>query len=372
MFDIFEWAESSLGKVRRRRASIEADCPFCGKAGHLYIHAEKGYFRCYAKNCGESGRDLSKLIAETSGISLSEAKKSLFRQAVNFQTPRKERLSPSYGPAAASVRLRNGGASSVAENPDGANQGPSGPSIPVPRSTVPVWDGDRWRMPKYLLARGVTRRIAARYNLGYCTDRLCSDAPTPCNFLAGEKTCLDFGRCRYADRIILPIECPAGQAFTARTVIPEERLRYLNPPFPKGRLLYGWKQAVKPEIEIVLVEGPFDAIRLASHGIASVAVMGLFLSPDQRDLLASVRFTAITIMLDYGVVEDAYKMARSLSGLDSLIFIASLPAGCDPGETDKETAWRALRQATEYKASREKASGRLNFRPRLLEHRMGI
>lgn len=371
-FDIGKWAEGNLKGAQRRGASYEADCPFCGKRGHLYLHAERGYWTCFAGGCGRSGRNIARLMAEVEGIPVVEAYKKMLRgkydlpigpisperTAALAERVRRLRL-PSPGPGAAT--LAGGGCEGNQEAPDVA--------IALPKTMVPVWDGHTWRMPKYLIERGLTRRLAVRYGLGFCGEGLCDDAPNACQFPDRLK-CVDYGRCRYAHRIILPIECPGGRSFTARSVDPSAERKYLNPPAPKGKLLFGWNQAVKPGGELVIVEGPFDVLRLASHGIGAVAVMGITLARYQRRLLISIKPSTITVMLDGGVEARTIKIANDMLGIAHQVFIASLPDGIDPGEADKTTAWNAIRNARRYTASRADMASSLLRRLTLIKNRM--
>ena len=337
--DPAQWIEANLAGVRKRGISYEAECPSCGKPGHLYVHGERGYFTCFAKGCGFRGRDLARLIAQVEGISEAEARERMFRDAVRFSAPRPastksareklDELRAKVGTPTDSVTV----------------------DVPTPASMIPIWDSRRWRMPRYLLDRGISRRTARRFGLGFCEDWLCPEAPSACRFPEKSKTCIELRRCRYAGRVILPIVCPAGRSFTARSFFASDDLRYLNPPAPKGRLLFGW-QSVVPEGELVVVEGPFDALRLAVFGLPAVAVMGLTLSPQQRSLLFQVKASSITVMLDSGIEAEAQAMASSLLAVTEKVYVARLPEGLDPGESDHEQVWTALKIAEEFRADR--------------------
>jgi len=329
--DPSSWVEENLDGARRRGGSYEATCPFCGKAGHLYVNGEEGYFTCF--KCGESGRDLVKLIAEVEGITAREARRRMFRDAVKFK--RRPESAAEVGGRLAALRGRE---------PEGSVD------IPPPATLNLVWDGARWRMPRYLSDRGVSRRLARRLGLGWCGAGLCAEAPSACEFPEGTRDCVEQDRCRYAHRIVLPFSCPNGRSFTTRSTAPDVEPKYLNPPGPKGRLLYGWP-LVEPGADVVLVEGPFDTIRLASHGLASLAVMGLSLSGAQRSLLAQLRPSSVTLMLDAGVETEAQGMAAALVGVAGEVLVARLPDGVDPGESTREQAWSAFRGAERYRAS---------------------
>lgn len=327
------WIEANLDGVRRRGVSYEADCPFCGKSGHLYVHGEDGHFTCF--KCGAGGRDMVRLVAEVEGVTVAEARRRMFRDTVEFKRSRPAEVAQVGG------RLR----ALLGREPE-----PPIDTAP-PASMVPVWDGARWRMPTYLSERGLTRRLARRYGLGFCGPSLCATAPSSCRFPEDTRDCVEQGRCRYANRIVLPYSCPNGRSFTTRAADGETEPKYLNPPAPKGRLLYGW-QAAHEGGELVLVEGPFDALRLASHGIASVAVMGLSLGGPQLNLLSQLRLASVTLMLDAGVETEAIGMASDLVGSVREVYVARLPDGADPGDSTREQAWAAFREAERFKAGR--------------------
>lgn len=64
----------------------------------------------------------------------------------------------------------------------------------------------------------------------------------------------------------------------------QPKYRY-EPDFPKGQTLFGyWRLAPKVD-QVVLVEGPLDAIWLWAAGLPALAVLGSRLSPEQVVLL---------------------------------------------------------------------------------------
>jgi DNA primase len=326
------WAEDNLPGAVRRGASYKADCPICGKKGHLYVHAEEGFWTCFAGECGESGSSLVKLISAVEGITISEANQRLFREHVRFERRVAE-------PSTQNQRLRLLKTKTIMHDLV---------DVPPPPGMIPIWDGKAWRMPKYLLERGISRRQARKFGLGFCREQLCDQAPVGCEFPEGTPSCVERGRCRYGNRIIFPYECPNGRSFTARTIGDVEP-KYLNPPDKRSRLLYGW-QLVALNSDIVIVEGPTDVIRLDKHGLRAVAPFGLRLSAAQRNLLQQASVATITVMQDAGVETNALKIASEVSGLAEDVFVAKLPQGIDPGDSTREIAWKAYREADKYTA----------------------
>lgn len=333
--DVAKWVEGHLSGLRKRGASYEADCPACGKSGHLYVHGKRGYFRCFAGGCGFAGRSVYRLVATVEGITLAEAMERMFRDEVFGRRP--------TGTALAETIARLAGSD---EEDTGLVD------VPPPASMVPVWDGRIWRMPRYLLERGMSRRLAARYGIGHCDGSLCADAPRSCTFPEGGRNCVDRRLCRYAGRVVLPYACPNGRSFTSRSTDPDDELRYLNPVSPRGRLLYGW-QCVAPEADLVLVEGPFDALRLASFGVRAVAVMGLSLSGEQLALLADLRLATATVLLDAGVEVESSAIATRLLPYVGRVYVATPEGRKDPGEMSAEEARECLKKAEQFRADRK-------------------
>jgi len=319
-FDYLEYVQESLDGVREGAGdNVSAACPFCGKANHFSINIENGHWRCF--KCDERGLDFAWLIAEVEGLSLERARAFIMRRTVTFR--RRE-----VAPESLSDRLRR-----LRGAPE-STQVPEDVLTPLPTEFVPVHGPDgRWSMPEYLLERGMTRNAARHWGLGYCT------------------------RGRYADRIVMPIVCPAGSSFTARAALDGMRgARYLNPEEAKhGRLVYGWAGCDGSEW-VVLVEGPFDTIRLWQYGTPALALLGKELHRDQLRLLCQLpAVTRIVVMLDPEARGMAEKVASRLSTRFEDIWIAQLPGGADPGDSSGKQVRAALSRAERYTGDRAQA-----------------
>lgn len=319
-FDYREYVQDNLDGVRKSTGSnLSATCPWCDKPGHFSVNIETGRWRCF--KCDVRGHDFARLIAEVEGISVGHAHAHMMRRTINFRKPREEQ------PEGLLSRLRR--LRGAPESP----QEPEGTLYPSPLEFVPVYGPDgRWSMPEYLLQRGVTRKAARHWGLGYCT------------------------RGRYADRIVMPISCPNGQSFTARAAVEMRGPRYLNPKEAKhSRLVYGWDCAIGHPV-IVLVEGPFDAIRLWQYGIPALGLLGKELSRQQARLLCRLPITTrIVVMLDPEARDKAFKAASMLSFKYRDLWISQLPADVDPGEASKMQALTALNGAERYTGDRARA-----------------
>jgi len=290
-----DWLEGA-GARRSSGSEYIMKCPWCMKRQHLYINSEPGVdsdgndlpagrFICFS--CDEKSLSILKLVVEVDGIEWHEARKLLWAWRVGHIEFK--RINPSATKA------------TVAETKperDGT----------LPPEFEPLWDGTKWLWPKYLTRRGLDRDLACRMGLGVCR--------------SGE----------YVDRVIMPIVCPNGSSFTARSIKPDAYLRYKAGP-NAGRLLYGW-QGLDGTKDGLIVEGPFDCLAAYQAGIPSVALMGLRLRDEQLDMLASSK-TKWTVMLDGSAdaLTSAARIARKLPGTR----VAYCPAGRkDPGESTAE------------------------------------
>ena len=148
----------------------------------------------------------------------------------------------------------------------------------------------------------------------------------------------------FAERLVIPIRDERGQvlAFTARTVRPDEKRKYINSPetaaYVKGRVIFGLDLA-KDEIarrgHAVLMEGQFDVITAHQFGITNaVASSGTALTDDQVRLLK--RFTdELLLVFDADVAgrAAAFKAVELAAGHQMRTRVATIPAPAkDPDE----------------------------------------
>jgi len=318
-FDYREYVEDNIDGARKSAGDeVISTCPWCDKPGHLSVNVSTGLWVCF--RCGERG-SFAKLIAEVEGITVGQAHALMMRQTVSFHKPREA------APEGLSERLKS--LCGVPESP----QTPEGMLTPLPPDFVPVWTLESgYSMPEYLLQRGVTRKAARHWGLGYCT------------------------RGRYADRIVMPFACPNGSSFTARAAVEMRGPRYLNPENAQHRhMIYGWKCAVVHPA-LALVEGPFDVIKMWQHGISAMGLLGKALHREQLRLLCRLpAATRIVLMLDPEARPGAFEAAAKLSGRFGSVWIAQLPAGVDPGKASKAQARAAWGGAERYTGDRAQA-----------------
>ncbi len=162
---------------------------------------------------------------------------------------------------------------------------------------------------------------------------------------------------RFRQRLLFPIHDLRGRvvAFGGRLLGPGEP-KYLNSPestiFHKGEQLYHIhvaKLAIRKAECAVLVEGYFDALRLAIAGIDHVvATLGTALTGGQAKLLR--RYTSDVILCydsDAPGLRATFKAADALLAEGARVRVASLPAGQDPDDVVRQGGAAALERLFE-------------------------
>jgi DNA primase len=308
-FDVEEWCKDNLDNVKLTSTDqIVADCPWCNKSDHLYINRINGHYICFS--CNEAGRHLIGIISQVEGISRSEARKFIMRNRVEFR--RKE--TPKTLLDRISDRKQN--------NEDKVK-------ATLPEEYIPVYKDGKWSFPVYLRERKIKRTTAREWKIGWAR------------------------KGRYGGRIIIPIVCPNGVSFTSRDVTNEQEPKYLNPSGVNHRkLLLGWdKHPLKGDV--VLVEGPMDAIKMWQHGFPSLALLGKVLHVEQLLLLATKPpDSSIIVMLDPEENTAPIQVAQQLISFFDEVYIAKLPKKVDPGASKRKQAGEAIDKATLYKGDR--------------------
>jgi hypothetical protein len=186
----------------------------------------------------------------------------------------------------------------------------------------------------YLLGRGYSEkqmdRMSVRYGVRYCTK--------------GD----------FRGRIIFPIHYEKKLVnWTGRTIYPNETLRYKTLTVDKdhatvcavgniNKYLLWYDDLMEDDNHtIVVVEGPFDALRIRmlgrAVGITSTCFFTSSLSRYQTDLLFDVlpKYQKRILLLDQGTVAKAQKVKRDIEALG--IDVMYLPKGIDdPGDLTRK------------------------------------
>ena len=125
---------------------------------------------------------------------------------------------------------------------------------------------------------------------------------------------------------------PLGYA--GRRLHPDRRGKWVFPKrLPKSSLLYGWHRAQGRHQPLIVVEGPWEVLRLHQLGLSAVAMLGTSVNPRQLDLLMR-RNCLVLLDGDQAGRAAARPMANVLAAP-----IIDLPDGKDPADlSDQQLA----------------------------------
>ncbi len=327
-FDIEDYVSGNLTNAKTVQAGngneMTAVCPACDRYGGFYINTETGAYVCW--KCDFRAHTVVGLVAQVEDISWSEARAYIFTRSVKLR--RKQDM------FSLADRVRAIRPHSIVEDEPTPDV-----HVELPEYYVQIYDSKRdpvWQLPRYLKERGIKARTARAWGLGYCR------------------------KGKYGDRLVIPIDCPAGVSWTARAMSADVfGPKYLNPSgADHRRLLIGWHVS-RVTGDIVLCEGPLDAVRLYQHDLPALALGGKELHDEQLAMLRLLPpMAAVTVMLDPEEEVAPYKLAERLSLHFENIYIAKLPKKTatgkklDPGESTRKQAHKAVDEAVRWKSSR--------------------
>lgn len=255
---------------------ITFPCPHCGKGNkHFQFNLQKRLGHCF--RCGWRTTLLG-LISEVAGVSKKRAKEILRHHGIQI-SPTDTYVKPT--------------------------------PKPFERCKMPPRSDWTTRALEYLHDRDVTDYIIEKYGLYYC------------------------GTGRYQGRVIIPVVMDHMiVSFQARTIYPNEKKRYDNPPGAvTSRCLFGYNLISKHVTtdRLVIVEGPFDvmAVNEVDSSTAAVGCFGKSISEEQLDLLAKVQPKKYILMFDSDA--DIAGMWKVLTLRFTNVRIVMLGSG-DPAE----------------------------------------
>lgn len=331
-FDIGDWVEGALERVKpSANNELTAICPNCGKWGKFYVNRESGAYLC--NGCEFRGKSIIGLVAKIEDIDWSEARGFIFKRAVKFR--RRETLISLTD----RIKLLRPGR----ELEDDA--GPRKVDYELPKGVIPCYNKTtgQWKLPPYLKERGLKTRTIKAWGLGYVKRAIWEEYPPE---VREKPLCL-------ADRLFIPIRCPAGHSWTARDMTGEQIPKYMNPPgADHRRLLIGWHVA-RLTGDLAICEGPLDAIKLWQHDITALALGGKELHDEQlAQLMDLPADTAVTVMLDPEERLAPLNVATRLSLHFKNIYLAKLPLGVDPGSSTRAEAHAAVDGARKWDGGR--------------------
>lgn len=307
-----------------KRGEYAIQCPFCGSADpskHMGISPETGWWSCWRNRAQHSGKSPLRLIMKLLGVPYAKAREIAGLDA-SYIDPE------GFDAVAARVMGRD----KTVVNPT------------ADRRFLAFDPGFVEIEP-----RGRTRRV---FEYLFHTRGFDLDADV-------DKLCLDYqlkaGTGRWADRIILPYFMDGKLVTWTGRAIAESTVRYRDLSIDESLLapketLYNHDAMLTPGKALVVVEGPFDVLKLDFYGkqfgVRAVGLSTNSIKEEQAFLLQSAagNFPRVIIMLDtksrLGIV-DSMRMKQDLYFIDNLT-IEPVPFGAgDAGELHPEQviAW---------------------------------
>ena len=162
---------------------------------------------------------------------------------------------------------------------------------------------------KYLKDRNISKQDIIRWKIGYCSDG------------------------KYANRIVIPSFNLDGNCnfFTARTYANDWK-KYINPPV--GRDIIFNELYIDWEEDLIIVEGPFDAV---VAGPNSVPLLGSTMRENSRLFQKIVQHdTTIYIALDPDAERKSMGLIKKLLQYDIEVNKIDIKGHSDVGEMSKE------------------------------------
>ena len=317
-------------KLKRSGSSFRGPCPFHhGTGPNFAVTPRTNAYYCFV--CHAKG-DVIGFVRDHLGLDFVEAVRYVAdRAGVEVQetrTPREERdtREPLWEANAAAAELF--------------------------RTTL--WDDPEGQGARdYLASRDIGRDEADRFGLGYAWRDGARWADKLRALGHDDARLLEIGLLRRRDegadepfpyfraRLMIPIQDAAGRTvgFGGRALRPDQNPKYLNSPqgtlFDKGRQLYGlsWaKHPIRKAERALVVEGYFDAIRLALAGIdETVAPLGTALTESQAGLVAKLtRNVFLVYDSDAAGLKATVRAGHELLRIGVAPRVVSLPGGEDP------------------------------------------
>jgi 5S rRNA maturation endonuclease (ribonuclease M5) len=198
----------------------------------------------------------------------------------------------------------------------------------------------------YLATRNIDDEILDFFQIGYSPDGI--DEPY-------HKKKKDF-----MGRIVFPVRDDVGNlvGWSGRLATDDKKaIKRFNKwqhklDFDKGFVLYNYhnaKEHIKDSKELILVEGPWDALRLWSYGIHNVvAVMGSALTPEQLSLAVSSALKVYVMLDSDGAGKSgANRICEQLKPYVS-VYTIEADSGKDPDELSFDEAWVAVSNPVRY------------------------
>jgi DNA primase len=281
-----------LGRMRRHRDSLSGPCPIhCGDNRRAFVVSRsRNLWRCFTR-C-DAGGDIIELVRQLDQCSYLQVADYLSSLA-----------GEPHQPLSSGERIHL----------------PSRPFVPFRRRLPLDPEAD------FLRQKGIRPQTARRFETG-----------------------LYRGRGFLQNAIGVRLHDPNGDplGYAARRLDPQQIRHYgkwkFPPRLPKNRLLYNFHRVrpLNPDVA-VLVECPWAVMRLDQIGIPAVALLGIHLSSEQRQLLLPTPRLIVMMDADPAGKTAASRICQCMCTHPNLS-VASISDGLDPDDLTDEQLQAAL------------------------------
>ena len=271
-------------EISRDGDDVSVKCPKCAKPGSskkkLVINLEKGMYHCWV--CGMKGRNVVKVVRM---VSQSAADHPIFKKW--SKTSRSDERHNDESDVIEKLKIPKG--------------------FKLLGDNLSAKDPDIKAAIKYCRHRGLSEREMWYYRLGTCTTS------------------------QFRRRVIVPSFSEDGSLnyFSARSIDPENKFKYLNAKVSKKDIIFNeinidWTK------ELVLVEGPFDLMKVRSN---AGCLLGSHLPTDSLLFKRIVKMqTPVLLSLDDDAIQKMHKIAKELTSYGVSVRYVTLPPDRDVGD----------------------------------------
>ncbi|MDP8256185.1 MAG: DNA primase [Candidatus Alcyoniella australis] len=327
--------------LKKAGRNWRAVCPFHpDKDPSLVVSPERQTFHCFG--CGEGGGPIH-FVMKITGMSFPEAVRSL-AERVGIEVPESNAQSRRRGERdlllAVNAETEGFFTASLADNGHGKH------------------------VREYLAARGISDELVKRFSLGFAPNSWEGLVRHLRSRKADLKRAEVLGLIgvsrrgslvdKFRNRVMIPIRDVQGRCvgFGGRALGDDEP-KYLNSQeselYHKSRVLFGLdtaREAIRQTKRAVVVEGYFDSLALAAHGIGeAVATCGTALTEDHARLLS--RYTERIVLLfdgDAAGRKAAWRTMELFLDKPQQPLVVLLPQGHDPDSFVREHGADPLRE----------------------------
>lgn len=303
-----------------KRGELAIQCPFCGSADpskHLGLNLETGWWSCWRNRAQHSGKSPLRLIMKLLSVPYGRARE-IAGLGDDYIDPE------GFDAVAARLMGRN--------KTEGRPEQTQRRALRLEESFLDISTRIRTRKYwNYLYTRGFNSSATSRED---DVDALCRQY----NLKAGQGA--------WTDRIIVPYYQDGKLVTWTGRAISQATIRYKDLDLESSLMapketLFNHDAMLEGGKTLVLVEGPFDALKLdfygARYGVRAVALSTNSIKSEQAFLLqtAIAKFDQVIVMLDnataLGII-DSVRMKAALSFLPD-VKIAGVPYGAkDAGD----------------------------------------